>query len=194
MINSSTVPGIFLAGGNKDVTAQEGETYSVGFDVTPAALPGLRFSATWWNVKYIGAITAPQAAFAIGAPDLTSLLQLFPGGVPRRRLPRRQAACRRRAARAHLVFHLQLPAAQRVQSRRERHRCRCLVSLRIGLGNFNIGLALVAQAQDGAAVRPGGEEFSVLNTIGINTTFPSNKTAGRASLGWQRNTCGPMFS
>ena len=30
----------------------------------------------------IGAITAPQAAFAIGAPDLYSLLQLFPGGVP----------------------------------------------------------------------------------------------------------------
>ena len=33
----------------------------------------------------------------------------------------------------------------------------------------------------------GGETFSVLNTIGINTTFPSNKTAARASLGWQRN-------
>src|SRR6185436_11822186 len=30
----------------------------------------------------------------------------------------------------------------------------------------------------------GGETFSVLNTIGINTTFPSNKMAGRASLGW----------
>ena len=30
----------------------------------------------------------------------------------------------------------------------------------------------------------GGEEFSVLNTIGINTTFPSNQTAGRLNLGW----------
>ena len=33
----------------------------------------------------------------------------------------------------------------------------------------------------------GGETFSVLNTIGINTTFPSNKMAGRASLGWAKN-------
>jgi len=30
----------------------------------------------------------------------------------------------------------------------------------------------------------GGETFSVLNTIGINTTFPSNRTAGRLNLGW----------
>jgi len=30
----------------------------------------------------------------------------------------------------------------------------------------------------------GGEIFSVLNTIGINTTFPSNRTAGRLNLGW----------
>ncbi len=29
-----------------------------------------------------------------------------------------------------------------------------------------------------------GETFSVLNTIGINTTFPSNRTAGRLNLGW----------
>jgi hypothetical protein len=82
LINTSSVPGVFLAGGNKDLVAQEGETYSVGIDIEPAALPGLRFSATWWNTKYQGAITAPQAAFAIGSPDLNSLLQLYPGGVP----------------------------------------------------------------------------------------------------------------
>ena len=33
----------------------------------------------------------------------------------------------------------------------------------------------------------GGEEFSVLNTIGINTTFPSNRTSGRVNLGWNLN-------
>src|SRR4029078_11812195 len=82
LINTASVQGLFLAGGNKDLTAQKGKTYSVGFDFTPGAVSGLAMSATWWQAKYLGAITAPQAAFAIGAPDLNSLLQLFPGGVP----------------------------------------------------------------------------------------------------------------
>src|SRR6185312_11172423 len=81
LINTSSVQGLFLAGGNKDLTAQKGKTYSVGIDFEPQAVSGLRMSATFWNAKYLGAITAPQAAFAIGSPNLNSLLQLFPAGA-----------------------------------------------------------------------------------------------------------------
>ena len=44
LINTASVPGVFLAGGNDELIAQEGETYSVGIDIEPAALAGLRFS------------------------------------------------------------------------------------------------------------------------------------------------------
>jgi iron complex outermembrane receptor protein len=32
-----------------------------------------------------------------------------------------------------------------------------------------------------------GQFFSVLDSVGVNTTFPSNKMAGRLSLGWKRS-------
>ncbi len=41
LINTSSVPGVFLAGGNKDLVAQEGETYSVGIDIEPRPAAGL---------------------------------------------------------------------------------------------------------------------------------------------------------
>jgi iron complex outermembrane recepter protein len=51
------------------------------------------------------------------------------------------------------------------------------------VGAFNAGLAwsqkLSFDQQFGD-----GPLFDVLNTVGINTTFPSNETAARLSLGW----------
>jgi iron complex outermembrane receptor protein len=188
LINTSSVPGVFLAGGNKDLVAQEGETYSVGIDIEPAALPGLRFSATWWNTKYEGAITAPQAAFAIGSPDLSSLLQLFPGGVPAdvlaaatRGLPQTSPL----AATSYFIYSFQ----QRNAFNLEATGIDGDLSYRFqtDIGNFAMGVAVSHKLKMDQQFGDGGEEFSVLNTIGINTTFPSNRTSGRVNFGWNRN-------
>jgi iron complex outermembrane receptor protein len=56
-----------------------------------------------------------------------------------------------------------------------------------GIGNFNVGLAASRKLKMDQQFGTTGETFTVLNTIGINTTFPSNKFAGRANLGWQRS-------
>jgi iron complex outermembrane receptor protein len=188
IINSSTVPGIFLAGGNKDVTAQEGETYSAGFDVTPTALPGLRFSATWWNVKYLGAITAPQAAFAISSPDLASLLQLFPGGVPAATIAAVTSGLPQAsplAPTSYFIYSFQQRNAFNLTA--EGIDAEIAYRFETGVGSFNLGLAASHKLKMEQQFGTGGETFSVLNTIGINTTFPSNETAARASLGWRRN-------
>ena len=189
VINSSSVPGISLAGGNKDLTAQEGETYSAGLDITPSALPGLRISATWWNVKYQGAVTAPQAAFAIGAPDLSSLLQLFPGGVPAGTIAAATAGLPQTsplAATSYFIYSFQ----QRNAFNLIAEGIDADISYRFdtGVGSFNAGIAASRKLKMDQQFGTGGETFSVLNTIGINTTFPSNKMAARASFGWQRNT------
>ena len=186
VINTATVTGMSLAGGNKDLVAQEGETYSVGIDIEPAALPGLRFSATWWNTKYKGAITAPQAAFAIGSPDLNSLLQLYPGGATAAQISAAAGALPQTGplpATVYFIYSFQ----QRNAFNLDASGIDADISYRFdtGVGEFNAGLAVSHKLKMDQQFGDGGEVFSVLNTIGINTTFPSNKTAGRLTLGWQ---------
>jgi len=50
-------PTILLAGGNPDLKPEEADTWSLGFDWTPAgALDGLSLAVTWFDVKFSNAI------------------------------------------------------------------------------------------------------------------------------------------
>jgi len=105
-------PTIILAGGNPDLKPERADTWSLGFDWKPNAVPGLRASATYWNVKFKDAIglapflsptlytdqnyasfyilnpTLAQAQAAVGdllingAPSLASLYPGIPGTGP----------------------------------------------------------------------------------------------------------------
>jgi len=52
-------PTIILAGGSPDLTPEKAKTWSVGVDWTPKAVPGLVASATYYNVRFTDAISAP---------------------------------------------------------------------------------------------------------------------------------------
>jgi iron complex outermembrane receptor protein len=55
-------PSLSVPGGTAGLQPQEATTWSIGVDVTPAPVPGLRVSATYWNVelhKLIGTSTMP---------------------------------------------------------------------------------------------------------------------------------------
>jgi iron complex outermembrane receptor protein len=188
LINTSSVQGLFLAGGNKDLTAQKGKTYSVGIDVEPQAVSGLRMSATWWSAKYLGAITAPQAAFAIGSPNLNSLLQLFPGGATPAQVAAATSGLPQTSplpATVYFIYSFQ----QRNAFNLEANGIDADVGYHFdtGVGAFNVDLSASRKLKMDQSFGNGGEAFSVLNTIGINTTFPSNKLAGRATFGWSHN-------
>jgi len=56
---SLTVPGrtlpvafVLLAAGNPNLKPEKAKTWSLGFDLTPPSLPGLRLSGTYFNVAY----------------------------------------------------------------------------------------------------------------------------------------------
>jgi iron complex outermembrane receptor protein len=53
---ATTCFGIGIAGGNPDLQPEKATTWSVGMDLTPAALPGFRASLTYWDVKYLNQI------------------------------------------------------------------------------------------------------------------------------------------
>ena len=189
LINTSSVQGLFLAGGNKDLTAQKGKTWSVGLDFEPRAVSGLRMSATYWNAKYVGAITAPQAAFAIGSPNLNSLLQLFPGGATPAQIAAATGVLPQTSPLPSTVYFI-YSFQQRNAFNLNADGIDADVTYRFetGVGNFNLGLSASRKLKMDQSFGSGGDTFSVLNTIGINTTFPSNKMAGRASFGWVRNS------
>jgi len=52
-------PTIVLAGGSPDLKPEKARTWSVGFDWTPKAVPGLVASATYYNVRFTDAISVP---------------------------------------------------------------------------------------------------------------------------------------
>lgn len=52
-------PTIVLAGGSPNLKPEEAKTWSVGFDWTPKAVPGLVASATYYNVRFTDAISVP---------------------------------------------------------------------------------------------------------------------------------------
>jgi iron complex outermembrane recepter protein len=188
LINTATVPGIFLAGGNDQLTAQEGETSSIGVDFTPDAIDGLRLSVTYWQAKYTGAITAPQAAFAIGAPDLNSLLQLFPSGVPAATIAQQTAGLPQTvplAATSYFIYSFRQRNAFNLDA--DGIDTEILYRRDTGIGAMTYGLSVARKLTMDQQFGTGGEVFSVLNTIGINTTFPSNDTAARLTIGWARN-------
>src|SRR5436190_1195983 len=188
LINAATVPGVVLAGGNDQLTAQEGETSSIGIDFTPKGLSGLRVSVTYWTAKYKGAITAPQAAFAISSPDLNSLLQLYPGGVPPATLEAASAGLPQTAplaATSYFIYSFKQRNAFNLDADGVDADVRYHADM--GIGAMDFGLALSHKLKMDQQFGTGGEVFSVLNTIGINTTFPSNETAARLSVDWQRS-------
>jgi iron complex outermembrane receptor protein len=56
-----------------------------------------------------------------------------------------------------------------------------------GLGTFSSGLNWAEKLKMDQQVGSGGKWFSVLNTSGFNTTFPSIKRTASLDLGWRRN-------
>jgi outer membrane receptor protein involved in Fe transport len=62
--SGTSVPGIFIFGGNPDLRPQKATTWTLGFDWTSQGLPGLRANATYYDIDYTDRITSPQLAFA----------------------------------------------------------------------------------------------------------------------------------
>lgn len=75
-----------LTGGNTDLIAETADTYSVGFTLTPSALPGFTASIDYYNIKLedvIGSISANDImnqCLATGSATFCNLLSRSPTG------------------------------------------------------------------------------------------------------------------
>jgi iron complex outermembrane recepter protein len=185
-INTPTVTGVSITGPNQNLKPETGKTWSLGLDLTPEALPGFRASATYWNVKYNGMITSPQAAFALSSPALSSLLTLYPGGATAAQIA--AAAGNRTQTGAlppnvYFIYSYQQQNALNLKA----DGIDTDISYVQGtpIGDFSADLAGTVKLKMLQQFGSGGEWFDILNTSGFNTTFPSNKLAARLNLGYK---------
>jgi len=185
-INTPTVTGVSITGPNQNLKPETGKTWSVGLDLTPEGLPGLRASATFWNVSYTGMITSPQAAFALSSPALSSLLTLYPGGATAAQIAAAAGGRSQTGAlppNVYFIYSYQQQNALNLKADGIDADINYIHG--VGPGDFSADLAGTVKLKMMQQFGSGGEWFNILNTSGFNTTFPSNKVTARLRLGYK---------
>ena len=187
-INSPTVTGIGITGPNQALKPESGKTWSLGLDVAPPDVPGLRLSATFWNVNYTGMITSPQAIFALSSPALSPLLTLYPNGATAAQIAAAAGSRPQTGAlpqKVYFIYSYQQQNALNLKSDGIDADASYLFDTSVG--TFSADLSGSVKLKMMQQFGSGGQWFSILNTSGFNTTFPSNRLAARLDLGWRES-------
>ncbi len=70
---------LFIRGGNADLQPEKATTWSIGADWEPAAISGLRLSATYYNVDYTNRVDTPgNDTLALRKPELAPIITINP--------------------------------------------------------------------------------------------------------------------
>lgn len=182
-LNGQAVRGLQINGGNAALQPQKGKTWSLGIDVLPSLLKGLRFSATYWHNQIRGGITAPQAQFAVfGDP---SRLQLFPAGLTPTS-PQLLSIIGNRPLNTTLsgIYYYVYSFVQGnvLNLTAEGIDADARYRTRTSFGSVDAGVSISRKTKFDQSFGSGGT-FSVLNSTGFNTTFPSIKLDLRGDAG-----------
>lgn len=185
-INSTSVTGVSLTGPNQNLKPERGTSWSVGLDITPTAVPGLKLSGTLWNVEYQGMITSPLAAFAISSPALSPLLTIYPDGLTPAQVAGYTGGRPQTGALPPLTYFIYSYQQQNALNlKTEGVDFDALYKFSTPAGQFSADLAGSIKIKEMQQFGSGGQWFSILNTSGFNTTFPSNEIGMRLDLGWR---------
>jgi iron complex outermembrane receptor protein len=185
-INTPTVTGIGITGPNQNLKPETGKTWSLGLDVAPPEVPGMRLSATFWNVDYTGMITSPQAIFALSSPALSPLLTLYPNGATAAQIAAAAGGRPQTGAlpqNVYFIYSYQQQNALNLKS--DGIDADASYRFDTSVGEFSADLSGSVKLKMMQQFGSGGQWFSILNTSGFNTTFPSNRLAARLDLGWK---------
>mgnify|MGYP003365271859 CR=1 FL=1 len=185
--NLGNVYGVQVSGGNGKLKAQKGEAWSIGLDLTPVQIPGLRLSVTYWSNKLRGGITAPQPALALGSADLAYLMQIYPTGATNAQVATAGTGLPQTGAIANTAYFIyNYQQANVLNLNVAGLDVAASYRFDTSIGKFNLGAAFTRKTKFDQFFGDNGTVFSVLGTSGFNTTFPSVKFEGRANLGYDK--------
>ena len=181
----NTIQGTVVDTGNPNLSPQKGETWSVGFDVSSHLLDGFSGSITLFNNLLRGGITAPCAPGCIlnnGA--LNNQFTVYPNGATPAEIsakvndvpivtvfPQTTYYIFRRAQTNALdidVTGLDISANYQLDT---------------NVGQFHLG-GSVTQFLRYTQSLGGNAKYSIINAVGINSTFPSIARQMRLNTGW----------
>jgi iron complex outermembrane receptor protein len=181
----NNIQGIVVDTGNPNVGPQKGETWSVGADISPTLVPGLTASVTMFSNTVRGGITSPCAPGCIlNNGGLNYLFSVYPNGATDAQI----------AAKVHDVPIVSVfPSnAYYIYVRPQTNALDLDVKgldisanyvFDTDFGQFSAGGSITQFLRYKQAFA-GGARYSILNTVGVNSTFPAIARQARFNVGW----------
>jgi iron complex outermembrane receptor protein len=179
-----------LGGGFLNIKPQTGDAWSVGADFSPTFLPGFFANVTLWNNTFEGGVNSPNPNSIVNSAGLRDRLTLCPvaGGCTQAQINEfanlAGGATISGAVPQNVYFFLDQSSGNvlnlKVQGIDAQVNYRLLTD---SFGTFRLSESLTYFTKFDQNFG-GGTSFSVLNTSGYNTTFPSIRFKNRAGVGW----------
>ena len=185
LCNIAALNGIQVTSGDPNAQPQRGDGWSLGFDIGPELVSGLRAGATYWTTNFEGGVTGPQIGNVINTASAQFLLNFYPG-------------CATQAQIAAVTQGIpQTNSQQACTSYIFRTLNSNWLNLRIAGIDYNIDYVLKTDTAGDFYAGVSGTQFtkfdqsfgsgpyySILGTAGNNGTFPSIRSRIRGYLGW----------
>ena len=189
--NISSLQGIQANSGDHHMKAILGRGWSLGFDYTPDFLPGLTTSFTFWEAGFQGGVTGPQISFVVNNASLAKLLTFYPapGGATAAQIAAKTPGLPQSGALPTVTSYILTTINSNYLNLRE-EGIDASFNYTFNTNNagaFTVGdaLTILTEANQSYGTPGVGETYSVLNTSGANTAFPTIATNMRANLGWE---------
>lgn len=180
-----------LGGGFTNEVPQKGRSWSVGVDFAPRFLPGFVAAVTFFHNTFIGGVSSPSPDAIVNAAGLRNLLTLCtnPTGCTTDQIN----TFANIANGATIGGTVPLVVAYLIDQ-----SSRNALDLKLdgidgsfnyrtpetGIGRFSVGTAFTWFTKFRQSFT-GSPDFSILNTSGFNTTFPSVAFKNRAQFGYE---------
>lgn len=180
-----------LGGGIDNIKPQKGSAWSLGVDLTPRFLPGFAANVTLFNNEFTGGVTSASPSSIVNSAGLHDNLILCPNGCTSAQIAEFANTANGVTINSVLpdtiYFLIKQDETNVLNLKVQGIDAAISYSIPTAtMGTFHIGdtLTYFTKFKQNMA---GGPSFSVLNTSGYNTTFPSIQFNTRANIGWSND-------
>jgi iron complex outermembrane receptor protein len=177
-----------LGGGFTHEVPQKGRSWSLGFDLAPEALPGFSSAVTFFHNKYIGGVSSPSPTAIVNSKGLNNLLTICPTGCTQQQILDfanvANGATIAGAIPSTVYYLIDQSTRNALNLTLEGVDAAVQYGFEVRGVNVTVGDAasyFTKYTQNFG----GGTDFSILNTSGFNTTFPSIRFRHRANIGME---------
>jgi len=194
--DTSSLQGLNSSGNTQNLRPERGHGWTLGFDYAPSFLPGLNTSLTYWHVTYLGGATAATTQIDAFNPLLNNRITVLApavAGTPSCATPAQIAAFIGTAP-VNTIIPGCVSTLTDTATDNLINFWASGIDLSVGyhfdsdFGAFVLEDSLSQQTQFlqgfGHTPPPSAYRFEVINSVGLNTTFPNVGTQMRGHLGW----------